>query len=941
MINLRKIIVRIFWTSVFLWRRKILILLYSCFVINLTFGQQKSDTVNIGYGTQKKRDITSAVSGVKSDEFNKGNIQDPLQLIQGKVAGLAVSKPGSDPNGFYYIRLRGLNTINENTQPLFVIDGMAGASPGNIDPNDIEAIDVLKDCSAAAIYGVRGSGGVILVTTKKGKASANLISYNVYATAEMVARNNPAMNAKQWRALSAETGMGTDFGKSTDWLREIEQTALTQVHNIAMSGGNGGTSYRASVNYRAGNGVLKNSGYNQLNGRINITQTALKDKFTIDFNMGATDRKSKYGFGDAFRYASIFNPTAPVKSTDPAYDKYDGYFQQLIYDYYNPVSICELNRDEGENRMLDLSMKGTLEVLKGLNINAFFSVMTNGSLRSKYFDSHDYWLGMNRNGLALKQEDNSLSRLFESYLSYNGKITKRINLSFLGGYSFQDFANEGFYAQGGNFITDAFSFNNLSAAQDFKNGKGVVGSYKNSNRLVAFFGRINMNFNNLLFVTASTRYEGSSRLGSDHKWSLFHSLGTGIDLSKLFSAGSDNSFKLRMDFGVTGNQPSESYMSLQQLDCQSSYYDNYYSVGYYINSYYNGKFIPQYVPVNNSNPGLRREKKGEFDTGIDFSFLNSRLSGSFDFYTQTASDLLYPFYVPVPPNIYDYAELNSGKIKTSGLELSVNFNVIKNQNLSYDIFLCSSYSSRSKLVSLSATFNGDDLKYETQDLGYLQSGNLPLIRVQEGKPVGQILAWVFKEIDPNGNLVLEDKDNSGYVDYNDLQVVGNGLPKFQLGFGNNIRYRNWDLNVFFRGVFGHDLINSYRAVYEAPSMIYSYNLPVTTADMRNSETNVLDRQYSVYTSRDVENASFISLDNMNIGYSFGLKKVSPFDKIRIYIAGNNLFCLTGYSGSDPEPRYADTQKDYGTYNNPLVPGIDRMDSWPRTRSITFGADIVF
>jgi len=229
-----------------------------------------------------------------------------------------------------------------------------------------------------------------------------------------------------------------------------------------------------------------------------------------------------------------------------------------------------------------------------------------------------------------------------------------------------------------------------------------------------------------------------------------------------------------------------------------------------------------------------------------------------------------------------------------------------------------------------------------QDLGFLQMGNLPLIRVEEGKPVGQIVAWVFKEIDPNGNLVLEDKDNSGYVDYNDLQVVGNGLPKFQLGFGNTFSYRNWDLNVFFRGVFGHDLVNSYRAVYEAPGMIYSYNLPVTAADMRNSDTHVLvTRQWAVFSSKDVENASFISLDNMSIGYKFSLKKSSHFEKIRLYFAGNNLFYLTGYLGSEPEPRYTDNNRNYGTYNNPLVPGIDRMDSWPRTRSVTFGADIIF
>jgi iron complex outermembrane receptor protein len=926
-----------------IWRRSILSFFLIFCTLSSVFCQKKTNSgkittevgdslqavniVNVGYGTQKRREVTSSVASVNANDFNKGNIQNPLQLIQGKVAGLSISKYGGDPNGSYYVRLRGMNTINGIDGPLIIIDGTAGASLENVDPNDIESIDVLKDASAAAIYGVRGSGGVILITTKKGKKGTAVIEYNVCTTAEMVARNNPAMNATEWRALSAETGLGTDYGTSTDWFKEIEQTALSQVHNISMSGGTDKTSYRASINYRSGNGIMINTGYDQLNGRINITQKALNDKFTLDLNMGATQRESKYGFADAFTYASIYNPTAPVRSSDPAFVKYNGYFQQIIWDYYNPVSIAEENKSEGKSRILNLSLKATYEILKGLNVDAFYSVQTSGELGGQYFGKNDYWGGMNRNGLASRQEDNSLSRLFESTAQFSKEINSplnlnlNLNLNLMGGYSYQYFTNEGFSAQGGDFLTDAFSFNNLGAAQEFKNGKGTITSYKNSNKLAAFFGRVNLNFNNRCFMTASLRNEGSSRFGANNKWGLFPAFGTGVNIAKNISF-IDN-LKFRMDYGITGNQPSYSYLSLSQLDIQG-------------NSYYNGNFIPTYSTARNANPDLKWEKKSEFDAGFDFSIIKSRLSGSFDFYTSASTDLLYQYNLPYLYYWNQSVWLNTGKIRSSGLELTLNYNVIRKSDLSYNITLSSSYNSKNILVSLSGNYNGEALNFGTQQMGYLPDRNDELIKVEEGKPIGQIQALVFKGIDASGNLILVDQNNDGYIDQRDLTVVGNGLPKYLIGFGNTITYKNWDLNVFFRGVFGHDLINSFRALYESPNLIYSYNVPKTAANMITTTNQVFAGQ--MFSSIDVENASFVSLDNFSLGYSFRLPENSQISKIRVYLAGNNLFYITKYKGSDPNPRYGDSE--YSAYT-PLIPGIDRMDSWPRTRSFTVGANVVF
>ncbi len=886
------------------------------------------EIVVTGYSQQRKKEITSSISNVKSDEFNKGYVNRAEQLIVGKVAGLSISKPGGNPNEGFNIRLRGLNTVGANTQPLVVVDGVIGASLENVDPNDIESISVLKDGSAAAIYGTRGSSGVIIVTTKKGKKGTSVVEYNGYVTTETVAKSTPVMNAKEWRALSKELGAGTDFGYSTDWFKETTQNAISHVHNLSVSGGSENSSYRASINYHNAQGVILNTGFQQLNGRINFTQKAMNDKFTLDVNLGATDKIAKYGFADAFRYASVYNPTAPVRSSDPAYQIYDGYFQQVLYDYYNPVQILEENRNDGKDRLLLMAVKGTYQIMKGLSVDAFYSRQNANYLRGRYYDKNSYWVGRDRNGLAARGFDINMTQLFESSLRWTGDIAPSVNLNAVGGYSYQDFQYEGAYAEGGDFLTDAFTYNNLEAALDFANGIGSVSSYKNSNKLIAFFGLLNLNIKDIWFVTASARYEGSSRFGADNKWGLFPALGGGVDLAHFLNNEAVNVLKLRASYGVTGNQPGSSYLSLLRLGPSGNFF-------------YNGEFVPGYAPVSNANPNLKWEKKSELDAGLDFAFLNSKLYGSLDYYTRTTTDLLFEYEVPVPPNLYTRALVNLGEIRSSGLELSLTWNAVESGDFTYNMSLTPSYNLVNKLVSLSGTYNGAELSYGTRDLGGMGApgqSSVPLVRAEEGKPIGQLWALVYKEIDENGNLIFEDVHKDGTIDPLDRQVVGHGLPKLLLGFGNNFTYKNWDLSIFFRGVFGHDLINSYRAFYEVPQMIKSYNLPKTAKNMKNPKTGVyLNNSSGILSSYHVENGDFVALDNMSLGYNFKLPAGGQFNKIRLYLAGNNLFYITGYKGVDPNPRYGDIEDN----NNPLVPGVDRRNTWFRTRSVTFGANFVF
>jgi len=904
---------------------------------NITVGNQTSinvtlvedvlaldEIVVIGYGTQKKKELTSAISNVKAEEFNKGQINNAAQLIQGKVAGLSITKPGGNPNEGYTMRLRGMSTIGANTQPLVVIDGVVGGSLDNVDPNDIESMDVLKDGSAAAIYGTRGSSGVIIVTTKKGRRGTAHINYNGMVTLETVGKYPNVMDPEQWRAMSAETGEGTDFGYNTNWFEETTQNAIQQTHNLSMSGGTDKTKYMASFNYRDGDGIALNTGYTQYNGRLNLSQKAINDRLTVDLNIGATLRESQLGFDNAFRHASIYNPTAPVRSDDPAYDIYDGYFQQVLYNYYNPVAILEQNVNDRKDQRVNVALRGAFEIIDGLKIDAFYSLQSQNENKASYFDKNSYGTGMDRNGLARRWYDENSFRLFESTINYLTDISGT-SLQILGGYSHQSFNWQGFSAEGGDFITDAFTYNNLGASKDFNEGIGSLYSYQNMSTLVAFFGRVNVNVSDSWFLMVSGRYEGSSRFGEGNKWGFFPAVGGGVDLANVLDISSMDNLKLRVSYGITGNQPPDPYMSLLRLSPSGNFY-------------YNGEFIPGYAPSSNANPDLGWEKKGEFDIGIDFSMLDGKLFGSFDYYTRTTTDLLFEYEVPVPPNLYSTAWMNLGELANAGLELTLSWNAVQSGDFSYSTTITPTYYLRNELVSLSGEFSGAELSYGVRTLGAMgapgQSG-VPLVRAAEGEPVGQLWAHTFVEIDPTGNLILRDTNEDGTVDELDRSVVGNGLPDAEFGWSNMLSYKNWDLNIFFRSVLGHDLNNTYRAFYEAPEMIGSYNLPATATDVRNSETGVLlNNSSGVLSSYHIEDASFFALDNMTLAYNFNMSGSSAFRNIRVFVAGNNLFFITGYQGVDPSVRYDDG-------GNVLIPGIDRRNTWFRTRSFSLGVNVGF
>ncbi len=888
------------------------------------------EVVVIGYGTQTKKEVTSAVTSVKEEDFNQGNVFDPAQLLQGKAPGLSIIKTnGGDPNSGYTIRIRGLATIGSNVEPLIIIDGALSTSLDQVDPSDILSMDVLKDGAAAAIYGTRGSNGVIIVTTKRGSGSrAATFDYNGYIAFENVAKTVPVLDAAGYK----EHNPSGDKGSTTDWFDLITETGISQTHNLAMAGTSGSTSYRVSFNYRDIGGVQVGTSSKRINSRINIKQTAINEKLTIRATLALTDRKMNFGFNDVFRYATVYNPTEPVRVTAddntsglaPAdFTRWDGYYQNVQFDYYNPVAINEQNINEGTSTRVDYYIQGEYEFVEGLIGNISYSQQRLSKLNGKYWDKNSFWVGADRNGLAERNSSSNFTEILETTGHYTHDFNG-LNFKALVGYSWQELTNEGFNASGGDFVTDKFSYNNLGGALDFNNGLGSISSFKNKTTLIAYFTRLNFNWNDTYYLMASYRYEGSSMFGANNKWAGFPAVSGGVVLSNLMSMSALDNLKFRASYGETGTLPASPYLSIARLGPTG-------------NAFINGAFAPAFGPVSNENPNLKWETKREWDIGLDFALLDYKLTGTFDIYGRTTSDALFLFDVPVPPNLFGQTWLNIGEIKNNGVELGLSYLLVDNANTTYTTGInFSTY--KTELVSLSS--EEENLQFGDKriinDLGSPGQNGTLITLVKEGEEIGNIWGPVMGDpvVDENGDWNIVDTNGDGVVNRDDEQIIGNGLPDWELGWTNVFSFGSWDLNIFFRGAFGHDLLNTYRAFYENPNLIGTYNVLESSFD---GQLDGLVGGVNKYGSFQVENASYFKLDNMSIGYNFDLADGAAFHKIRLYATGQNLFIITDYTGVDPEVRYFDDVDNAGV----LGAGIDRRNTWFRTRTIAVGIQLGF
>lgn len=891
--------------------------------------QLLEDVVVVGYGTQEKQQITGSVSSVKAEDFVKGSISNVSELVQGKIAGLTISSTGGgDPNSSPTIRLRGISSFGATQEPLVVIDGIIGGSLENVDPNDVASIDVLKDASAAAIYGTRGSAGVVVITTKNGRRAAAgpgseqvSISYNGYATLETVANSTDVLTAEQYRTLAAETGIDApDLGSSTDWFDEIMRNGLNNVHNLALAGSSENTYYRISGNFRNSQGIQENTGFQQINTRLNVTQMALDRKLSLTVNVGVTSRQEDQGFDEAFRYAQTFNPTAPVRvDTMPTTG---GFFEQPLFDYLNPVAIMETGEREREEQYFTGAIRAEYQfrdLIPNLSASVSYSVENTGTLDRQFFAKTSKFGGSATEsafgiGQASRSTFDGQEELFETTLNYFTDIDQ-LSIEALAGYSFNDFSAEGTSAAGGDFVTDAVGFNNLGYAQDFDQGEGSVGSFKNTHRIIGAFGRINLNFDNTYFANVNYRREGSSRFGVNNKWGNFWSAGLGVELTNLFELPLDR-LKLRGSYGVTGLDAPFSGIAIQQFRPRGNFFAN-------------GRFIQSFAPVSNPNPDLKWEEKKEFNIGADFAALDSRLTGTVEYYQKKNEDLLFQIPVPVPPNLFPTTWDNIGTLESGGIEVSLGYDVIQESDLNWNTGVTFAWFDETVLED----FVSADVQF-LSNAGSPGLNSTPLIKVEEGEPIGQIFGKVFAEIGPNGEWLFFDSDGNmltaDQITLDDQRVLGNGLPDYQFGWTNSVRYKNWNLSLFFRGVFGHQLVNTFRLFYETPNQISSYNVLNSAFDVINL------RESPQFSSFQVENGDFVKLQNATLGYNFPLTS-DAIRNLRVYFSVNNAFTITGYDGISPEVRYVDTfENNNPGDDSPLAPGIERRNEWFTARTFSLG-----
>lgn len=866
---------------------------------------QLGEVVVVGYGSQEKKEITSAVVSLDEEQFNKGNVNDPTQLLQGKVAGLSIYNKGGDPNASPIIRLRGISTVGSNAQPLIVIDGVIGADLANVDPNDIESMNVLKDGSAAAIYGSRGSAGVIIVTTKSGSRDKGLqADYNGQLAAADVFRYQPVMSASQF----VEAG-GNDLGHATDWQKEITQTGVTQVHNLAVSGGNANTTFRMSANFRDVQGVLKKSGFEQINTRANVNHYALNDKLNLQFNFAMTNRDQNFSWNEAFRYASLYNPTAPI-----FFEGSTNYYQAILFDNYNPVGIIEQNQNVGNRSNTNFNVQGSYEIVDGLRVTMNYARQNSQFTGGTWSPRSSLFRGYDRGGLATRRTDQSRFELFEAYGAWDKDFSDNVKMTLTAGYSYQSEQFEGFGVEAGDFPTEDIGFNILGASGDILQSRANASffSYQSpNNKIIAFFGRFNLTIGEGIFVNGSLRREGSTKLGADNQWGLFPALGAGVDILAYASIPSMSQFKVRAGYGVTGSLPGPSGLSQDLFNYSRDQGGN---VSF----------------VRAGNPDLKWEEKSEINLGIDFGFMDNKLSGTLDLYTRDINDFVLER--TVDPAIYgtNLRYENAGKLNTKGLEVALNYNSFEFGEVTW---------SPGIVLSSYKTILEDFVIPEGMraNLGSPGQNGTNMIRTAVGEEIGQIWGAVYVGPDENGNPIYQDLNGDGVINTNpgnalaedgDFTQLGSGIPDLEFGWTNVVSFRNWDLNAFFRGAFGHSLVNTYRAFYEArDGSINSFNRTITDL----YDANLKSSQYS---SLHVEKADFFKLDNVTLGYNFNMANSTAFRNIRAYFSVQNAFVITNYQGIDPEPALSDG-------GDVLAPGIDRRNNYFANRTFTLGVNIGF
>lgn len=891
--------------------------------------EQLAEVVVIGYGTMDKKELTSAISHVSEKDFLSISSVDPSMMIQGKVPGVSITNTGAgDPNNQASIQIRGVSSRSAGVGPLIVIDGVPGGNLTNLNANDIASFDILKDGAASAIYGTRGSNGVILITTKKGqKDGAMHTSYSGTFAFDVMMKELDMLSAQEYRDLRLGSGgTGVDLGANEDWLDAVSRTGFTMQHTLTLSGGNEKSNYRVSADYRDAKGIDIRSGREEYGARASINHTTSSGLFSFSVNVAPRIAYRDQADWNVFRYAIEANPTTPFMDPDDS-SKYYNFQGQVVG--YNPLEALKIEEDKGETKLLDWDATAKLNLFplllknkgsnQSLSTQITFADHQDDNFESKFRPSTSTQaINAGREGEASRKYYKNRQHILEWLANYQTSI-KQHNIKVMLGYSYQYSQYSGMSASNKDFPNDGLGSDNLGTGEFAKDeGEVGMGSYKNDSKLIAFFGRVSYDFDGKYLLTASIRHEGSSKFGANNKWGNFPAVSAGWRISeepfmKGFKWLSD--LKLRADFGVTGNQDFGSYNSLNTMT----------GYGYYV---YNGRYFQVWGPSKNVNPDLKWEKGKNWNVGVDFALFDNRVYGSLNYFNRRQQDLLGSYKVSVPPYLFDETFVNVGTMKNTGFEFDINWNAVHTKDFDYTVSVVGSTMNNEFVDFSNSQYVGQDYYNVCGTEDPYPFYNLQ--RIEKGERLGNFYMWKYAGIDSNGDWLVYDRDGdiikASQASDDDRRIVGNGLPKFTGSMTHNFRYKQFDLSLFFRGTFGYDIFNIHDFYYGT----------------KNFTGNVLKKAYGkndrisananpVVSDYFLERGDYLKLDMLTLGYTLDTN-CKYLSKVRLYGTAKNVFTITKFSGVDP-----------ATYQvNGLNPGATGSRTYyPSSRQFIVGVQLDF
>ena len=906
--------------------------------------QLLDDVVVVGYGTVQKSDLTGSVNSISGDKLNVGSQASVDQAIQGRIPGVQVTQTSAEPGGAFSIRIRGTNSITAGNEPLYVIDGLPGANPLNsMNPADIQSIEVLKDASATAIYGARGSNGVILISTKQGQKGAPLeINYNGSVGFQEAAKKLDLMNAQEYMSfynnVHIDRGNEPPFsqqqinsiGNGTNWQDEVLRTAAIQEHRISFSGGSEDTQYFISGNYFDQSGIVMESGFEKISGRVNVIHS-LGEKVRVGVNLNNSlemENTVPLGLGVNLQ-SGVVATSLQLPPTDPIRDS-EGNFAFSEQDLSNSVGLAETVDNFGEVKRLFGNAFAEVNLLENWTARVNLGYNQSSSQRDIFWNTETL-RGVLENGLAVKNYNEGKDYLLEVTSEFEHDFNQQNRINILGGYSFQRFENLGFNAQSRGFPTSSFRSNNLGSGDPTSN---EVGSFRFENTLLSAFGRANYNFDDRYLLTATFRADGSSRFGENSKYAYFPSGAVAWRISNEDFFPSEGFFtkisdlKLRASFGVSGNQEIGNGRSLVLLGT---------NLGTSQIAVFDGNEFQAVAPIQLANPDLKWETTESFDVGVDFGLLEDRITGSIDYFVNNTRDLLLELPIPTTSGFSSSLQ-NVGDTKNSGLEFTITSrNLVGNFAWSTDL-------------------NFATLSNEVTNLGdlprILQGGTRfisDFTILNEGDPVNSYFGYVFdgvfqteSEVNSSatqanamvGGRKFKDINGDGVINAEDRTILGDPFPDFTLGLNNSFGFKGFELDLFLEGRFGFELANFTNIDSENP-----------IDDLRNRQRYVLDRwtpsnptnenpsyvnpsRTFDFNSRVVEDASFLRLKNLRLAYTFPNINITGLNSLSVYGSAQNLFTITDYKGFNPDI-------------NSLGSSNVRLDyaAYPLARIITFGVNV--